>query len=215
MPSRRTSKQERRYGKHPGGSSRQRHQSGCNTPLQSARRSQLAQRAVNWRSFLTEAQRIAWNALGQATVFQNALGEDFNPSGIQLFVRTSMLRAIAGQGIIATAPVQAVIQLGTLTIVHVVASGIEITAQVGSEVTSGDAIVQISTSRSLGINFFKGPYSTALVFPVEDFALLPRLIRANADLLPARAFFFRIRVIQDTGEATAASLFRVVTSDPL
>lgn len=186
-----------------------------NSPLQVLRRGQLAQIAVGWRDDLSQARRDAWNALGSVTTFKNALGQDFNPSGIQLFIRTNVLRLIAVQSPVLDPPVQATIQLGTLTVEHVLGSGIEITAVVGSEVENGDMIVRRSTDLSQGILFFNSPFFFQLTFPVEDLDPPPRLIVANADLIPDRRYFLTFRVIQNTGEVTAAAIHTVVTSDPL
>lgn len=186
-----------------------------NTPLQVRRRAELAQASIGWRNDLSQPQRDAWNALGSVTIFKNALGQDFNPSGIMLFIRSNVLRLIANQGPVDDPPVQATIQLGTLTVEHVLGSGIEITAVVGSEVANGDMIVSRSTDLSQGITFFNSPFFFQLTFGVEDLDPPPRLIVANADLIAARRYFLTFRVVQNSGEVTAAAIHTVVTSDPL
>lgn len=186
-----------------------------NTPAQVTARAIMAALAIAWRNTLSPAQRSAWNALGTTTVFKNSLGEDFNPSGIMLFVRSGALQTRAGQTILADPPVQAVVQLGQITMVHTAGQGIEVTSVIGTEVTSGDAIAQKSTNLSQGISFFKGPFLQTLVWPVEDFAALPVLVVPNSALLVSRRYFIRVRVIQDDGSATAPSIFTVDTPDPL
>lgn len=186
-----------------------------NSPLQVLRRGQLAQTAIGWRNQLSQARRDAWNALASVTTFKNALGQDFNPSGIMLFIRSNVLRLIVGETPVLDPPVQATIQLGTLTVVHTTGAGIEITAIVGSEVANGDMFVLRSTDLSQGITFFNSPFFFQLAFPVVDLLSLPRLIVANADLIPDRRYFLRFRVIQNDGEVTASAIHTVVTSDPL
>ncbi len=186
-----------------------------NTPAQVFARAIMAAASIAWRNTLTPAQRTAWNLLGLTTVFKNALGQDFNPSGIMLYVRSVALAFRAGQIAVSDPPTEAVIQLGTLTFAYTALAGIEITSVVGTEVTNGEAIGQKSPDLSQGISFFKGPFAQTLVFPVEDFAAPPVLVIPIADLLPGRRYFMRMRVIQDDGSATAAQIHFVDTPTPL
>jgi hypothetical protein len=57
--------------------------------LRAESRQRLSIFAIWWATVLTSAQRAAWDALGAATTWQNALGEDYNPTGQALYVRAN------------------------------------------------------------------------------------------------------------------------------
>lgn len=185
------------------------------SPIQGVRRSQLAFLSGQWATVLSVAQRQGWNDLGTATIFQNSLGEDFNPSGFQLFMRVNMLKSVMGQPFKGTAPTQAVIGIGPLTLQHTTGVGIEVVAVDNPPTSDGDTMFQRSTNLSLGINFFKTPFQSLVVKPFEDFAALPVLIYPNSELVGLQAYFIRTRAMQDNGKSTNGVIHRLRTSDPL
>lgn len=57
-----------------------------------------------WHDTLTNAQRIAWNTLGDNTDFTNALGDTYHPSGYNLFLRTNALARRILEATVVVAP---------------------------------------------------------------------------------------------------------------
>ena len=74
------------------------------TPRQSA----VSQIRGRWRYTLNGPQRTAWNDLGAATFWTNALGDAYSPNGFNLYIRTNTLRLVAGLALIDVAPANAV-----------------------------------------------------------------------------------------------------------
>lgn len=78
------------------------------TNVRNAYQSTLATVYGRWADSLTNAQRIVWNTLGANTTFLNALGEEYHPTGYNLYVRTNALTIYWGFTPIDTAPATAV-----------------------------------------------------------------------------------------------------------
>lgn len=78
------------------------------TNRRSSRHANLALCAGRWAEVLTAPQRAAWNALGAATTWQDPFGNNYNPSGYNLFHRTNTLRLFYALGFVDVAPAFAV-----------------------------------------------------------------------------------------------------------
>lgn len=182
-----------------------------NTPLQQEIRSQFAVSTNNWRTLLTQAQRDGWNDLGTTTIFKNAIGEDYNPSGIQLYVRTSMMQQVTDQPLVTTAPPTAVYALGDWLVEYLVLTGIVVTSATGETAEPGFFSVQISLPLSAGISFYKGPFRQHAVYDNDDFTIFPFTLVLLASLSPSSRYFLRIRGALDTGEVSDSPIFVIDT----
>ncbi|MCK4959094.1 MAG: hypothetical protein KAT00_06830 [Planctomycetes bacterium] len=78
------------------------------TNRREARKSALCICSGRWRDVLTPVQKASWATLSAATTFFNALGDPYNPSARNLFIRTNSLRFFYALGFIDTAPALAV-----------------------------------------------------------------------------------------------------------
>lgn len=164
---------------------------------------------IAWRAQLTQTNRDAWNLLGTTTFFKNALGDDFNPSGIQLFIRSSVLLQLAGQSLVFTPPATAVIPVGEYAIVHTIATGIQLTVHDDSTFTFPFIIQSISGPLSKGITFFKGPFLIENIITEADIAILPFTMKPSAELIANSRYFVRFRVVQLAGQASTDAIFVV------
>jgi len=65
--------------------------------LSAASKSLLSKYSGYWSGHLSDAQRVAWNALAAATDFTNPLAQTYNLNGRALYLRSAVLLAIAGE----------------------------------------------------------------------------------------------------------------------
>lgn len=173
-----------------------------NSPLQVERRAFFSTASTDWRDTLSQAQRDTWNVLGTTTLFKNSLGNDFNPSGIQLFIRTSALQQLAGIFVSASAPATAVVGSGTNIFAHTFGVGIEQISSLNVPVPTSTMMLYISAPLSQGISFFKGPFRFVLTLTDVALATPPNLVVANAALIPNARYFLRMRFILGVGSAS-------------
>ena len=73
------------------------------SPAQAAARSRLGSQSQAWRG-LTEDQRIGWNDLAQRTAKTNIFGDQYFPTGKNLFTGLNSNLLLMGEGALATAP---------------------------------------------------------------------------------------------------------------
>lgn len=179
------------------------------SPRQIDIRAKFGIATIGWRSTLNQTQRDAWNLLGTTTFFKNALGDDYNPSGIQLFIRSSVLLQIAGETPVVTPPATAIVPVGEFTIAHLIATGIELTARPDPGLNIPFVIQSISGPLSKGISFFKGPFQIDNIFDSTDIAALPLLLKPSAELIILSRYFVRFRVVQADGAASTDAVFFV------
>jgi len=157
----------------------------------------LAAYSDAWTIELTQGERDAWIAKAAATVWVNRLGENYNPSGINLYVRAQTLKAIAHGSRWDPAP--AVVDEGpyVFTMAFVEGVGIRITGVGGlSNVPAGTLLTWYSRDQSLGRSTFQGPFTFlsryAITADPPPFTWI-----ACADLVRERRYFFRFRVIRN------------------
>jgi len=67
----------------------------------------LGHSSATWLHVLSDANRVAWNALGAATTWFNRLGEEYHPTGHNLFVRSATILLYYGNTPITAPPVDA------------------------------------------------------------------------------------------------------------
>lgn len=73
------------------------------TPAQLQARSYLSDCSAAWRG-LTEAQRLAWNALASTVMRRDSLGQQYSPTGHQLFVGLNATLLLSGAAIVSAPP---------------------------------------------------------------------------------------------------------------
>lgn len=170
-----------------------------NTPAQQSARNIISQLAYYWRNTLTSAQRAAWSARAASTVLVNKLGDNYNPTGMQLFVRNNA----AQQGLVwdapsveTTPPATAIAPLPVVTLTLNHTTGLSIT-----NVEPGGSTwilwIYASPVLSASINFFKGPFRK--LKSIDDGETLPYV---DADLAGGAAGQVRFLAFRSAVEET-------------
>lgn len=135
------------------------------TDRQDQVRTALASIAATWQSVLTNEQRTAWRAFGQAVTVTNRLGDAIKLSGIAAFQRVNLFRvSTLGLAMVMDPPaanrpaeppsfVSALVNNvdGTVTI--------EVTNTVAGT-TNYSIAYYVSGPISNGVSFYRGPYIT-------------------------------------------------------
>lgn len=75
-----------------------------NTPAQQAARAHATTASQAWGGTLTEAERETWNDRAKSVIFINRLGDPYQPSGYQVFLKWNMQRLHDGIPINEAAP---------------------------------------------------------------------------------------------------------------
>lgn len=136
-----------------------------NTSRQQAIRTAMSAMVIYWHNTLTGAQRAAWDTYASNTPLTDALGQQQNVSGQNMFLRANTLRSWQGLSIIAAAPVD--FDLGqpcvSVTSVVVAAGDITWTFTCGGAgtPTTGHKYLYIGVAQNAGRSFFRGPYQLA------------------------------------------------------
>lgn len=162
----------------------------------------------NWKNDLTTAQRNDWNALAAITSLPNKLGEQFSPSGLNLFVRANMLLDLTGQVHVTTPPVAAVIPAPQLTLAWTTLVGIQCTA-IGNwdNTATTKVLASWSPNLPLSVNYFKGPWINTWGQTGVYYNALPALMVPSAQLAADSRKFMRFRAVNDDGASSHAALF--------
>jgi len=162
----------------------------------------------DWKVNLSTAERVLWNGLASITSLPNKLGEQFAPSGLNLFVKSNMMLDLTGQAHVTAAPVAAIAPQPALTFAHTPTDGIRIT-DIGNwdNTPTGYVYFQRSPAMPLSVNYYKGPYTSTTVLNFTAFDALPILFSASAILATDARYFYRCRAVLDDGTVSAAASY--------
>lgn len=129
------------------------------TTAQAAARSRLGSQSQAWRG-LTEAQRLGWNALAEEVVKTNIFGDNYSPSGKNLFTGYNSNLLFVGVSPLSDAPALRVIPVVSDFSVVLENSPATGTIQVFADGdTDGTALViEMSQQMSAGRFNFDGSY---------------------------------------------------------
>lgn len=177
---------------------------------QQERASLLSTIIEDWQGTLTTPERNAWNALAQITSLPNKLGEQFTPSGLNLYVRSNCMLDLTAQAHVVVPPVSAVGPSPTFTLIWTTLIGIEVSA-IGNFDTAGAAklLTQRSAPLPLSINYFKGPYTLIYAMNGAYFDILPALLFPSAQLVATSRYFFKWRAVDSDGTVSAPAYYSV------
>jgi len=191
--------------------------SNPNTIYQQTVRNVLAQLAAAWLNSVSVAQRAAWEVFATNVPVVNALGQQFNLSGQQWYLKANTGRVAAGKTRIDAAPTDfALASLSAVT----VGAGAPDTASVGfvntdawAGAVGGHLLVYASRPQSPTINYFKGPYrlmgiiNGAVVLPTSPQAMtLPFPVASEGKI------FFRAIATQADGRPSADFRFQSIAT---
>lgn len=129
------------------------------TPAQVAVRAAFTSASKAWGT-LTDVARAGYTSLASSITLRDSIGNAFKPTGDQLFVSLSQTLTALGKPTVIVPPsgVDAVIALGTLTVVASVAGGTggtnQLTVLVQTNTATQNILVRASGQVSAGRSFF-------------------------------------------------------------
>lgn len=145
------------------------------TTAQAAARSRLGGMSQAWKG-LTEAQRLAWNALASETAKTNIFGDQYFPTGKNLFTGLNANKLLIGGAQMNDAPVLAEIPtiVGASVSVDVALSELDLSIYSSSAPEDEELVIEATRPMSAGRYNFDGSYriiSTVADVDVIDPAL--------------------------------------------
>jgi len=169
---------------------------------------------TEWQQGLTNAQRASFNNKAATVSFRNRLGDDFTPSGFNLYVRANTHLIIVGQSMVTDAPVTPVLGMFTPTLAHVPATGVQISAVGNFDDTLTDFIrAYESAPCTLSTNYFKGPWIPNATYAVAAAIAVPVTILPSASITTNSAYFFRFVSVSTEGGVSAEMIVRCAVGD--
>jgi len=158
----------------------------------------LASIVQRWSLTLTETLRQYWRDLAAITTLKNSLGENFTPTGLQLYVRLNAFLAYIGETFIDMSPSQAVVDVPAFTIAYTPSAGFEVTAIGESSIQTGKTAILRSNPWPIGRWSQKGPWVARVIKDVTEFASLPVVIFPPTGIAPNKSYFIRARIWDST-----------------
>lgn len=137
-----------------------------NSPDQQTRRTVFGDLSARWAT-LTDAQREAWSTYAANVTVTNRLGDQIHLSGHMMYVRNNAARQAAALAVVDDGPTNFNALEATTIEVDVSAAASQITVAWDDAVskwdkqTGGGLGVYVSTDKSVGREFYKGPYLLA------------------------------------------------------
>lgn len=171
------------------------------TGPQSIRRARTTVLFSHWSTQLTDAQRLAWDAIGASTRFKNSLGERYLPSGQATFCRANWLALETDLAIIEAAPTRATLQFPTATLgVAGPPQRLVLSVVMGAPTAAGRLIYQISAPRNPGRTYPPNHYPWR-TYNVNAGGLITQALFLRDDAAPisGRRYHARLRYLTTTG----------------
>lgn len=171
--------------------------------LRPTRNTALAGYASLWLSDLTPQERADWNTLAGNTTFTNSLGQEYHPTGQQLYIRSNTLLTLTNLAAVSSPPAAAIRTANGLHPIYHKPNGI-ILDPPNTWPNSENRRAIISSSPALPLsaatyykNFTDATYYTA-DWPEHTFPI----INDGADALLDKRLHFRGRAIDHLGAAS-------------
>lgn len=191
-----------------------------NTPAQALLKAFFGALATAWRVTLTSAQRDDWDLYAAATPLIDRLGQEFFPTGLNMFIRGNTGLLQNGDTVVLPGPITP--GLPTFTPPTIVS--IEASTNVATVAfTIGDAWVDLDDTHMLiyasrgqgaSINFFKGPYQLAGSIDGDAISgpTSPATVTVPFNLSDDQKVFFRATLIDAEGRKGADVFFEGVVT---
>lgn len=187
-----------------------------NTPKQAAARALMTVVVNEWMTVLTVAQRDVWNAAVQSFTVPNRIGDAIHLTGLQWFTRCNSLLDLTGQSFVTVPPVVPIIPAPTFTLVHLAATGIQISSLGKWDETEVDRVLlQHSANLSQTKNFWKGPFIVLGSITAAGLAAVPYTILPSASLAVTSRVFFSFRSVNADGSNSFPVIYSQDVGDPV
>ncbi len=188
-----------------------------NTPAQVIIRAAMSLLVVRWNDTLSALQRSQWNTYASLVPLTGPLGDPVITSGINMYVRTNVIRLQGLRTILDAGPFP--FNLGTLSAV-VMASASVATQLVtftfdvtdGWNIADGNLNVFISRPQNLSTDFFRGPYQRAGSFNGDDPAVSPGTLTPVTAFTIGQRLFARVSAGYPDGRVTEAQFIGPITT---
>lgn len=137
------------------------------SPAQAAARSRLGSQSQAWRG-LTEAQRIGWNDLAQRTAKTNIFGDQYFPTGKNLFTGLNSNRLLITQPPLTTAPelVEMPVIIDMAPVISFNDEEITLNIKTAGETEGSALVIEATAPMSVGRFNFDGSYR--IINPTAD-----------------------------------------------
>lgn len=185
------------------------------TTKRTAYKTRFSSTVYRYLNTITPEQRAAWETLGDNTTFINALGQEYHPTGNNLYLRTNILYRYMGQTWIDTAPATATRACDDLVFSISATGDIECT-MADEPVPNYRIIFWLSLPQLPAINYNRGPYLRDTYELASDlWAEAPWEIFEAAGLIEDLKYFLRWRAIDATGKVSAAFYDSIIRDTPI
>lgn len=191
-----------------------------NTSFQSIIKAIFGGLSTRWSATLTEIQRAAWTQYADGTPLTDVNGNEFIPTGLNMYIRGNTALLQNEDPIIDNGPVT----LGLPTVAPVEASGMSTATEIASitfdntdpwaNEDEGRLFVYMSRPQKASINFFKGPYQLAGTVAGDGMTppTSPASITSPFATVAGDKVFFRAFAIDGEGRKSADQFFEVITA---
>lgn len=138
------------------------------SPAQAAARSRLGSQSQAWRG-LTEAQRTGWNDLAQRTAKTNIFGDQYFPTGKNLFTGLNSNLILAGENPNVSPPelVEMPVVISMNPVINVAEQLIDLGVSTEGSVSASYVIIEATAPFSAGRYNFDGSYR--IIYAPGDF----------------------------------------------
>ena len=183
-------------------------------PIYPASEKQVAMAALmstvvsDWQLALTTAQRTLWNNLAAVSEFRNRLGDEFHPSGFNIFVLSNILLDLTAQAHVTAPPISASAPAPTLTLAWTTLVGVECT-DIGNWDNSACSrlLAQKSPDLKQTINFYKQPWTLTWGQNGAYYDILPALITPSAQLVADTRVYYSFRAVHADGAVSHPAVY--------
>lgn len=162
----------------------------------------------HWVDSLSPAERADWENLADATTFTNSLGEEYHPTGINLYVRSNTLLRRCGQAREDTAPANAVGTHAEITYSWSAVNGI-MAHIVDAPGVAHQVVFWLGLESPTPINYYTTPFTRDVIAATAGLVAGTPTIFLAAYVRADSYFFVRDRGVYATGEITTPFIQRV------
>lgn len=157
-----------------------------------------------WSTTLTPAQRTAWGVYAQNVPLPNALGEDRNVSGINMFSRGNSLLLDCGMALADDGPTVFTQGPSFTPTITIDASADTLTVtNLGGYLPASQGTIGLLIAQSLpvqpGVNFYKSPFRKVSGTEEDADTGFPTAVPLAFPVAPGQAVFIRTAVVTEDG----------------
>lgn len=191
-----------------------------NTPQQAVIKGIFGGLSTRWSATLTQIQRAAWDQYADGTPLTDVLGQEFIPTGLNMYIRGNTPLSQNEDPILDNGPTT----LGLPTVSPVAASGMSTATEIASVTfdntdpwaneDEGRLFVYMSRPQKQSINFFKGPYQLAGTVAGDGMTppTSPASITSPFATVADDKVFFRAFAVDGQGRKSSDQFFDVTTA---